>query len=256
MKELDESDLRCSAIVFSPHPDDETLGCGGTIIKKKRLGADVTIVFMTDGGRSHPHLISEDLLKPIRKKEALAASRVLGVEEKDVIFLEVRDGTLAQNRESTISKVVDILLDRKPEEIFVPYSKEPPSWASEDHLATNRIVVSALRIVARKIVVNECPLAFWLSVPWSNVNGNTLLQNFSALKNGISSNLNALNDFRSFVSIKDILATKRDALDQHKSQMTRLLPNPRWQTMVELSNGRFLDCFFQDREIFYRYLYQ
>jgi LmbE family N-acetylglucosaminyl deacetylase len=85
----------------------------------------------------------------------LEASRVLGVEEKDVIFLEVRNGTLAENCESTISKVVNILEDKKPEEIFVPYYREPSANATGDHLAMNRIVVSALRILRRKIVVNS-----------------------------------------------------------------------------------------------------
>ena len=37
-----------ACIVFAPHQDDETLGSGGTIIQKKRKGADVKIVFMTD----------------------------------------------------------------------------------------------------------------------------------------------------------------------------------------------------------------
>jgi len=53
VSELDEKDLGCTATVFSPHPDDETLGCGGTIIKKKRAGAEVKIFYMTDGRKSH-----------------------------------------------------------------------------------------------------------------------------------------------------------------------------------------------------------
>jgi hypothetical protein len=43
-RELGENDLGRSSIIFSPHQDDETLGCGGTIIRKKRVGADVKIV--------------------------------------------------------------------------------------------------------------------------------------------------------------------------------------------------------------------
>jgi len=76
VSELDEKDLERTAAVFSPHPDDETLGCGGTIIKKKRAGAEVKVFFMTDGRKSHSHLISGDKLKCIRAREAFAASRL------------------------------------------------------------------------------------------------------------------------------------------------------------------------------------
>ena len=38
-------ELRRSAVVFSPHFDDETLGCGGTILQKRRAGAAVSLVF-------------------------------------------------------------------------------------------------------------------------------------------------------------------------------------------------------------------
>ena len=48
-RELDRTSQRAPAIVFAPHPDDETLGCGGTILKKRSLGAPVEVVFLTDG---------------------------------------------------------------------------------------------------------------------------------------------------------------------------------------------------------------
>jgi LmbE family N-acetylglucosaminyl deacetylase len=38
-----------SILVFAPHPDDETLGCGGTIANRVREGHEVEIFFMTDG---------------------------------------------------------------------------------------------------------------------------------------------------------------------------------------------------------------
>ncbi|WP_017606873.1 PIG-L deacetylase family protein [Nocardiopsis alkaliphila] len=36
-------------LVYSPHPDDETLGCGGLMHKAKRAGAEVYVQFMTVG---------------------------------------------------------------------------------------------------------------------------------------------------------------------------------------------------------------
>jgi hypothetical protein len=73
------------------------------------------------------------------------------------------------------------------------------------------------------------------------------------LKEGFLSSLSMLKDFRFSVDIEEVLEVKRAALDQYKSQMTRLIPDPRWQTLPELSNGEFLACFFQPREIFRKY---
>jgi len=252
MSEVDESDLGQSAVVFSPHPDDETLGCGGTIIRKRRKGADVTIVFMTDGRRSHRHLISEDELKSIRAREALAASRVLGVKENDVVFLEFENGKLGENRKLAIFKVINILMDQKPEEVFVPYYKEPSSW-SEDHSATNRIVVSALQIYGRRTIIYEYPIGFWCYWPWVQRSACSLREILSALKQVLVSGSSMLQDFRYAVSIEEVLEIKRAALGQYKSQMTRLIPDPRWKTLGDVSNGDFLKCFFQEYEVFRRY---
>jgi len=253
MSEVDESDLGQSAAVFSPHPDDETLGCGGTIIRKKRRGADVTIVFMTDGRRSHRHLISEDELKSIRAREALAASRTLGVNENDVVFLEFESGKLDENRELAVSKVLDILMDKKPKEVFIPYYKEPFSWSS-DHLATNGIVVSALQVYRSEAVIYEYPIGFWCHWPWSlRRPTRSVREILSVSKESLLLGLSMLKDFRYSVYIEGVLEIKRAALDEHKSQMTRLIPDPRWQTLPDLSNGEFLACFFQQCEIFRRY---
>jgi LmbE family N-acetylglucosaminyl deacetylase len=251
--ELDESHLRKSAVVFSPHPDDETLGCGGTIIRKRRMGADVTIVFMTDGSRSHRHLISEEELKSIRAREAMAASRVLGVDEKDLIFLEFKNGKLNENRKLAIPKVIDIITDRKPEEVYIPYYKEPLSW-SEDHSATNRIVAHALQIYEEGPVIYEYPIGFWCHWPWALRRPASSIKGIlKILKESFLLSLSMLKDFRCSVDIEEVLEVKRAALDQYKSQMTRLIPDPQWQTLPELSNGEFLACFFQPREIFRRY---
>src|SRR3972149_6748886 len=78
-RQIDEDELVNSAIVFAPHPDDETLGCGGTIIKKKRAGAKIRIVFTTDG-RHAQDLIPEDEMKAIRVREAVTAACLLRFE--------------------------------------------------------------------------------------------------------------------------------------------------------------------------------
>ena len=251
--EYPEDNLKKSAVVFSPHFDDETLGCGGTIIKKKRVGADVKIVFMTDGSKSHSHLIAEDKLKAIRKSESLTVSHALGLTENDVFFLDFEETKLSEHNSSAVNKVIEILSSQQPDEVFIPYRRDPPLW-SLDHLATNRIVVSALQQNVKKASVYEYPIWLWYHQPFLSVLMSAPKKILSSLKNRLVSGLNLLKDFRSSVYVGDVLQLKRAALNHYKSQMTRLIPDSDWQTLGDLSNGEFLECFFQEYEIFHHYI--
>ena len=244
--------MKSAVFVFSPHQDDETLGCGGTIIKKKRAGAQVKIVYMTDGRKSHAHLISEEKLKVIRANEALKACELLGLEENDVIFLEYRDGELTENQNSAIRKVSRILNFHKPKEIFIPHHKEPSLWA-KDHGATSRIVMSALQAYDRTLTVYEYPVWLWYHQPLNFTSMSNAKETLIGLKPSFISKLILLKDFRYSVYIGDVLQLKHAALNQHRSQMTRLVPDPRWTTLGDLLNGEFLECFFQQYEIFHRH---
>jgi LmbE family N-acetylglucosaminyl deacetylase len=247
--ELCEEHLADSAVFFSPHFDDETLGCGGTIIKKKRAGAEVKIVFITDGSRSHSHLISRNKLKHIRANEALAASRILGLAENDVIFLDYEETELAKHRDSAIQKVKEILFLQHPSEIFVPHGKEH----NLDHLETNRILMSALQTYKSKIAIYEYPIWLWYNPILYNPIP-TFREVPKSFKEGLISWLSFAKDFRCYVYIGNVLSLKRRALSQYKSQMTRLIPDPRWRTLGDVANGEFLKCFYQEKEIFYRYI--
>ena len=241
--------MKSTVFVFSPHQDDETLGCGGTIIKRKRAGAQVKIVYMTDGRKSHSHLISEEKLKLIRSNEALKACQKLGLEENDVVFLEYRDGELAENQNSAFRKVGRILKFHKPTEIFIPHRKEP----TKDHSATNRIVMSALQEHKRKPTVYEYPVWLWYRPTLNFSSISEAKETLFWLKSSITSRKILLRDCRYSVYIGDVLQLKHAALDQYRSQMTRLIPDPRWTTLGDISNGEFLKCFFQQYEIFHRF---
>jgi len=245
-KEVGENHLKSSAVIFSPHADDETLGCGGTIIRKRRLGAEVKIVFMTDGSASHKHLISKNELKIIRKREALAASARLGVEENNVFFLDFENRRLSQLMDLAISKVAQFLASQHPDEIFIPYSREPPS----DHWATNKIVLAALASCRKSVTVYEYPLWFWHHWPWTSVSRDSYREILRGFLNNVVSGYRLIKDFRYFTHVEEVLEIKRAALNEHKSQMTKLIPLPEWKTLGEISNGEFLQCFFQTEEIF------
>jgi LmbE family N-acetylglucosaminyl deacetylase len=243
-----------SAMVFAPHQDDETLGCGGTIIKKRRAGASVHLVFMCDGGLSHARFIPPTQLKEIRSREAVAAAQVLGLSVQDVSFLNFRETELAQLEARAVESVTELLLQHRPEEVFVPYFSD----VHIDHLATNRIVRAALRRSGSAVKVYEYPVWFWHCWPWVSFRlqaSRPALKSFlQTLSSGVG--LQGLRDFRCSVYVEDVLEQKRAALEEHKSQVTRLRPETAWPILSDVSDGEFLDRFFQPYEVFHQYTFR
>lgn len=254
IQEVPHADFPRSAIVFAPHPDDETLGCGGTILKKKRAGADIHIVVMTDGRTSHSHLIPAEELIAIRAAEAVAAGQMLGVPAAQVTLLGFEDGRLGHQQAAAIPQVTALLERIQPDEVFIPYVNEPPA----DHVATNWIVLAALVALDKPTLVYEYPIWFWHHWPWMQLPLGIRRETRTIVKNSVKARLGTrlLQDFRHAVHIGDVIAEKRAALDQHKSQMTRLRPIPNWLTLSDVANGEFLACFFQERELFRRYSFK
>jgi LmbE family N-acetylglucosaminyl deacetylase len=246
VKEIDEENLKSSAVIFAPHADDETLGCGGTIIKKRKLGARVDITFMTDGANSHKRFIAKEELKAIRQIEALAASKKLGVDENHVFFLEFEDGKLADHHEAARAKVTRLLNFLKPQAVFIPYCQEPPL----DHLATNQIVIAALQAYGKNVTVYEYPIWFWHHWPWTGAAANGWREIGRFVLRSLISGYRLTTQFRYGTSIQEFLETKRAALNEHKSQTTKLRPVAEWKTLDEVANGELLPCFFQPQEIF------
>jgi LmbE family N-acetylglucosaminyl deacetylase len=89
------------AIVVTPHPDDETLACGGLIADLRIAAVPVTVVAVTDGEGSHP---SEPTLRSRRRAEQQRAVAHLGVHHP-VIRLGLADSDV----ESHIEQLLQIL---------------------------------------------------------------------------------------------------------------------------------------------------
>lgn len=96
-------------MVFSPHPDDETLGAGGLIQRVLKSGGKVKIVFMTSGeGYAEGVEMENHIANPtardyrgygaLRRQEALKATAALGARGRDVIFLGFPDDGLSYLR--------------------------------------------------------------------------------------------------------------------------------------------------------------
>ncbi|PSN13588.1 LmbE-like protein, partial [filamentous cyanobacterium CCP5] len=222
----DRTQLSRSAIVFAPHPDDETLGCGGTILQKKAASASVKIVLMTDGSRSHG-LMAPAQLKALRAQEVLAAAERLGVPAVDVLSLGFEDSTLAQNQGAAVQQVKQILYKVFPEEVYVPYGRD----GVPDHDATQRIVTTAVRQTGIATTVCEYPVWFWHHWPWISASAGAA----EAVPRRWQPGLTLLREFRWAVDIRSVGDRKREALAQHRSQMTRLQPDPNWSILPEVA---------------------
>jgi LmbE family N-acetylglucosaminyl deacetylase len=68
-------------LVIAPHPDDESLGCGGLIAACCAGGISVAVALLTDGAGSHPGSVSHppQVLARLRSEEMLDALEVLGL---------------------------------------------------------------------------------------------------------------------------------------------------------------------------------
>jgi bacillithiol biosynthesis deacetylase BshB1 len=118
-----------SILVFGPHPDDQELGMGGTIVKLVRQGHQVHLVDMTNGEPT-PHGSVET-----RAKESGEAAKILGVERTLVglINRQVTHTVEARHR------VAAVIRKHKADWLFVPY----PIDAHPDHMAVTRICEDA-----------------------------------------------------------------------------------------------------------------
>lgn len=134
-------------IVFAPHPDDETFGCGGTIAKRVRERYEVLVVFLTDGRHAFSEVLginsdpTPEELREIRKEEVKRAMKILGVREENLFFMDFEDGTLEKNEDKAEEKVMEILIKNPPTEVYFPYEKD----FHPDHRVTNRIVRNSIK---------------------------------------------------------------------------------------------------------------
>lgn len=80
-------------LVLAPHPDDETLGCGGLIAHAVATRQSIEVLVLTDGSMSHPNSAAfpAPRLRRVREAESRAAARALGLAPERVHFLGLPD---------------------------------------------------------------------------------------------------------------------------------------------------------------------
>jgi len=127
------------ACIFA-HPDDESFGPSGTLIKLAKQGQDVYVITATKGqaGQSSNKKITGDLGSH-RAQELNKACKIIGINPP--ILLEFFDGTLNEHQLPLLKKrILDEINKIKPEVIIV-YERGGISYHL-DHIAVTKAVLS------------------------------------------------------------------------------------------------------------------
>ncbi len=127
-------------IVVAPHPDDESLACGGLIADACRQAVRGNVVIVSDGAGSHPNSTAypPDRLRALREGEAREAGAELGLRPEEMHFLRLPDRFVpheGEEAERAIEAIVDCAREIGAGSLFVSWRHDPHC----DHEASYRI---------------------------------------------------------------------------------------------------------------------
>lgn len=149
-----------NVLVIAPHPDDESIGPGGTIARHVASGDGVYILVLTSGERGFPSHDStaDHARRSLREAECAEASRRLGASL--LPFARLPDGALSASSTVAAHALADALAALRPERVYLPHEADE----HEDH----RAVASILRAAVQRSGFVPWALGYevWSPMPW------------------------------------------------------------------------------------------
>ena len=190
-------------LIIAAHPDDEIIGCGGTIAKLINEGQKIFILFMAEGVTARFEKNQIDSIKAkkeilIREKNAISANKVLGVKKQHIIFSKNICCRMDAVPIIDHSKLIEKYIQKfKPYRIFT----HSPLDLNVDHRLTFQAVMTATRPKKSNIFLKE-------------------LLCFEILS---SSNYNLTDPFKpnTFINISKFLNKKNLALSKYKKEVSK-----------------------------------
>jgi LmbE family N-acetylglucosaminyl deacetylase len=194
-----------SVLVVAAHPDDEILGCGGTMTRLAREGGEVRIAILAEGMSSRYAQREDADQQQLRHLHARAQQAADKVGAKELVLCKLPDNRLDTVPLLDVVKLVEELISRfRPEVVYTHH----PGDLNVDHGVVNRAVLTATRPVAGQCVKEIYAFEVPSSTEWA----------FQGLQPVFRPNV--------FVDITDSLATKIEALACYDTEM-RKFPHPR-----------------------------
>ncbi|MEX0284551.1 MAG: PIG-L deacetylase family protein [Paracoccaceae bacterium] len=131
-------------VVLAPHPDDESIGCGGLIGAWTARGGSATVIVLTDGAAGDPALREASMSSQAREERtrALVSTRraeteqALGILNARALWLDGTDGALGRDVPRLTGALSKILQDAPATLIAAPF----PADRHPDHAATAQVL--------------------------------------------------------------------------------------------------------------------
>jgi LmbE family N-acetylglucosaminyl deacetylase len=192
-------------LIVAPHPDDEILGCGGTIKKLASQGRQVIVLVVTRGKKE---LYPEERIKNVRH-EALEAHGLLGVTQTR--FLDFPAPELDKISLAEISGAIsNVITEFGIDTVFIPHRGD----IHHDHKAVFNAGLVASRPVCDYTVRRILSYETLSETEWAAPYGDSaFIPHY-------------------FINISDVFVTKLEAFKCYKSQL-REFPNPRSLKSIE-----------------------
>ena len=197
-------------MVIAAHPDDEVLGCGGTIARHVKEGDEVHLVFMTDGIGARSNITSDDD-KQNRNKAACLASDLMGVISVD--FLDFPDNEMDTVSLLDVVKPIEKFINKYlPQVIYTHHLGD----LNIDHQVTHKAVVTACR-PQPGVCVNEIyTFEVLSSTEWQTAGYLPFMPNV-------------------FVDISDYIETKQKLLEIYSDEMREAPHSRSIENIIRLS---------------------
>lgn len=205
------SKLKNNILIIAPHPDDEVLGCAGTI---RKLSLEDNSVWVLIVSRGKMGLYSEEGIRNVRE-EALAAHKLLGV--KETRFLDFTAPELDLISISVLSSAIsEVIHEFQADTIYLPHSGD----IHHDHKAVFNAGLVAARPVKSNPVKRIYSYETLSETEWATPISNEI---FIPTR---------------FINISDVFPLKVEAMKCYITQL-RDFPNPRsLKAMEALANYR------------------
>jgi LmbE family N-acetylglucosaminyl deacetylase len=206
------------------HPDDESLGFGGTLAKYAAEGVDVVLVTATrgDGGRYRGHRPDEPqhpgavALANIRETELRAAAAVLGVRE--VSLLDYHDQQLdSADPRAAVTNIADHIRRIQPD-VVVTFGPDG-AYGHPDHIAICQFTTAALVLAADSSVSKLYYLA-WPASAWAAYQA--AFRKLISTVDGVERQATPWPDWAitTVIDTRKVWSTVWQAISCHESQVT------------------------------------